>query len=186
MSRAFRETSVQFCAVVSFLRGESSMNWPRYPCSSLAAIAAVVFCVMGNRSYAADPPPRVNGIVGSEVVSADSGWCDGKHLHQQKTLVLSIQVPNAGTNAPPSKMVAKRWDEISKAACSETPPASKQRILAFDQKKKFPLRSASGFCVCGYNTRNECDAGGYLHYVSDCFDEDGTYCGYDDQVSGRC
>ena len=39
------------------------------------------------------------------------------------------------------------------------------------------------FCVCGYNTRTTCD-GTYVHYISDCYDENNNYCGYDDQVPG--
>ena len=42
------------------------------------------------------------------------------------------------------------------------------------------------FCVCGYNSRTECDAGGYEHTISDCYDESGRNCGYDDQVTGTC
>jgi hypothetical protein len=38
-------------------------------------------------------------------------------------------------------------------------------------------------CICGYNPRTECD-GTYLHYISDCYDENSNYCGYDDQVPG--
>ncbi len=40
-------------------------------------------------------------------------------------------------------------------------------------------------CVCGYNTRMVCD-GSYYHFVSDCLDETGAYCGYDDQTDGPC
>jgi hypothetical protein len=38
-------------------------------------------------------------------------------------------------------------------------------------------------CICGYNTRIECD-GTYMHYISDYFDENSNYCGYDDQATG--
>jgi hypothetical protein len=41
------------------------------------------------------------------------------------------------------------------------------------------------FCACGYNSRQICD-GSYIHYISDCYDETGTYCGYDDQTDGPC
>jgi hypothetical protein len=44
-----------------------------------------------------------------------------------------------------------------------------------------------GVCVCGFSPRDTCDAGGYLHRISDCYDTDTNgYCGYDDQVIGRC
>jgi hypothetical protein len=34
-----------------------------------------------------------------------------------------------------------------------------------------------------YNARTECE-GTYLHYISDCYDENNNYCGYDDQAPG--
>jgi hypothetical protein len=40
-------------------------------------------------------------------------------------------------------------------------------------------------CVCGYNTRTTCD-GTYTHYISDCYDEQMNYCGYDDQIGELC
>jgi hypothetical protein len=50
---------------------------------------------------------------------------------------------------------------------------------------KYPMSGVrlKEFCVCGYNTRTVCD-GTYLHYISDCYDENNTYCGYDDQATG--
>jgi len=52
--------------------------------------------------------------------------------------------------------------------------------FAADLKRAAPLE----LCVCGYNMRTQCD-GTYLHYISDCFDENNNYCGYDDQISGE-
>jgi hypothetical protein len=155
--------------------------------SLVAAVISLAFftqwCPIANGAQA---PGRVEGIVGSEVKSVDGPWCDGNHLHQAKSLVISIRFPDSAPNAPATTAVVRRWDESSDVTCSSRPPPAKQKIIDFAGQKRFPLRGIGGFCVCGYNMRTECDAGGYLHYISDCFDDDANYCGYDDQVSGRC
>lgn len=66
------------------------------------------------------------------------------------------------------------------ALCALVPSASIGQTKLPALSKVHPLE----FCVCGNNTRTQCD-GTYLHYISDCYDENNNYCGYDDQVTGE-
>lgn len=59
--------------------------------------------------------------------------------------------------------------------------------IAISAPAKRKVHADGGACVCGFNPRESCDAGNYKHSVSDCYDTDtNAFCGYDDQVIGRC
>lgn len=56
-----------------------------------------------------------------------------------------------------------------------------------EARRRSLISEVQSICICGYNPRQECDAGGELHCISDCYDaETGDNCGYDDQSCGSC
>jgi hypothetical protein len=136
-------------------------------------------------------------LSGSRILPIGHSWCDGKMEHQEQALSYTMLGPGAK-----SEVVGLRWDELTGGGCTALSGGKYVKITASEARteenivqihqQRFGLRqksirhAADGICVCGYNTRVYCDAGGYQHYVSDCFDDDGNNCGYDDQASGRC
>jgi hypothetical protein len=126
-----------------------------------------------------------SAIVSSTIVDVGNPWCDGAVEHQTKSLLVVLRTP-AG---PTTEHSLRLWDQLTGSRCSEAAATRRKMIQSLRTPHSHAgLRLASGgLCVCGFNSRYECDAGGYRHAISDCYDSDtNSYCGYDDQVVGRC
>jgi hypothetical protein len=130
------------------------------------------------------PQPQTGSIISSKIVQLRDPWCDGSELHVTKALVLTVSF---GT-IPPKEEQLREWDEKTGKPCKAEIPEWYKRIQAGEKpqsKHVMPTsdsKSHGEFCVCGWNTRTLCDRGGFVHYISNCYDEDQKYCGFDQSL----